>query len=334
MFWSTLTAYLQEALQRLQASPQMLVLAVIVLILAATLLLSLIVIRRLFRRRRNEKAAGDEPNRGAVDPLTDEPRDDEASLPGPWKKAPIALARLRFETAPFERPEEPRLRAEQHGTSALPRILYTLPFQPRALLRPQHASICGMAVEAVFFDPEALAGEADPARRIVPFLPAGAGRLAAAEGSGVRYACDGLVAEPDAVIELASGLVVVEVKPKGGRLDDPYAWAQTIREKDILQTLAGAVAASRSTGRPAAAVLRTTNAVYFLRPSPDVVRFLVESIEPAVRLWAATSGDDRPGVAALDFASILSAPFLRRWPKPAHEGHRDGRIRHKELLQS
>jgi len=29
----------------------------------------------------------------------------------------------------------------------------------------------------------------------------------------------------------------------------------------------------------------------------------------------------------------VAAPFARRWPKPEHEGHRDGRERHKAMLQ-
>ena len=183
------------------------------------------------------------------------------------------------------------------------------------------------------FPPEEAAADTDPARRLVPFLPTGVGRVLTTEGDGVRFRMGELVAEPDAVIELPAGLIILEVKPKGGRPDDPLNWAQTIREKDLLQTVAAAIAAAHQTGRPAAAVLRTTNAVYFLRPGPAAVKFLADAIEPAHELWRATSGDDRPGIAALDFAAIVAAPFARRWPKPEHEGHRDGRERHKAMLQ-
>ena len=327
------------------STPQGLIIAALGAFILVTLLVSFAVFRMIFRKKSD---ARDVP-RIPVDPLTDE-EEDEGETGGPWKKAPIALARLRFGMAPFERPQEPQLtpphaapvqkpqpvqahqvqqapyaeplrpaqpvQAVQHPQPApqpLPRLLYTLPFQSRRSLRP---------------------ADTDPARRLVPFLPAGVGRVLTTEGDGVRFRMGELVAEPDAVIELPAGLIILEVKPKGGRPDDPLNWAQTIREKDLLQTLAAAIAAAHQTGRPAAAVLRTTNAVYFLRPGPAAVKFLADAIEPAHELWRATSGDDRPGIAALDFAAIVAAPFARRWPKPEHEGHRDGRERHKAMLQT
>lgn len=348
------------------STPQGLIIAALGAFILVTLLVSFAVFRMIFRKKSD---ARDVP-RIPVDPLTDE-EEDEGETGGPWKKAPIALARLRFGMAPFELPQEPQLKpphaapvqepqpvqahqvqqapyaeplrpaqpvqAVQHPQPApqpLPRLLYTLPFQSRRSLRPAHADICGMGIEAVFFPPEEAAADTDPARRLVPFLPAGVGRVLTTEGDGVRFRMGELVAEPDAVIELPAGLIILEVKPKGGRPDDPLNWAQTIREKDLLQTLAAAIAAAHQTGRPAAAVLRTTNAVYFLRPGPAAVKFLADAIEPAHELWRATSGDDRPGIAALDFAAIVAAPFARRWPKPEHEGHRDGRERHKAMLQT
>lgn len=347
------------------STPQGLIIAALGAFILVTLLVSFAVFRMIFRKKSD---ARDVP-RIPVDPLTGE-EEDEGETGGPWKKAPIALARLRFGMAPFERPQEPQLtpphaapvqkpqpvqahqvqqapyaeplrpaqpvQAVQHPQPApqpLPRLLYTLPFQSRRSLRPAHADICGMGIEAVFFPPEEAAADTDPARRLVPFLPAGVGRVLTTEGDGVRFCMGELVAEPDAVIELPAGLIILEVKPKGGRPDDPLNWAQTIREKDLLQTLAAAIAAAHQTGRPAAAVLRTTNAVYFLRPGPAAVKFLADAIEPAHELWRTTSGDDRPGIAALDFAAIVAAPFARLWPKPEHEGHRDGRERHKAMLQ-
>lgn len=337
-----MTAFLQTQWERLLSSPQMLIIVVLGLFIAATLLLSIVAFRLIFRKSSNRKVG-----KGAIDPLTNEVRNTDRKNEGAWRRAPIALARMRFDAAPFERPEEPTLTSKSASAptpavssapaasaAELPLILYTLPFQMRAGLRPEHADLCGMAVEAVFFDPTEADADADAARRLVPFLPAGAGRVAASEGTGTVFRMNGLVAEPDAVIELSSGLVAVEVKPKGGRPDDPERWSETIREKDLLQTLAAAAACAHETGRPTAAVLRTANAVYFLRPGADVLRFLIEGIPEAERFWHAVADEKRPGIAALDYASVMSAPFAARWPKPEHEGHRSGRILHQKLLQS
>lgn len=351
-------------LTNLLTTPQGLILAALGAFILVTLVVSFVVFRILFR-----KSEGSRGTRAAVDPLTDEADDEDDGKKGPWRKAPVALARLRFGKAPFEGPVEPQLTAQKttptaaassptsrtapaapaavttplqaapetsatpvFDPAALPRLLYTLPFQSRPNLRPAHADVCGMGIEAIFFPPEDAAADTDAARRLVPFLPGGVGKVLAKEGDGVRFRMGALVAEPDAVIELPTGLVVVEVKPKGGRPDDPLNWAQTIREKDLLQTLAATIAATHQTGRPAAGVLRTTNAVYFLRPGPAAVRFLTEAIGPAHDFWRATSGNTRPGIAALDFAAIVAAPFTRHWPKPEHDGHRDGRERHKAML--
>ena len=148
------------------STPQGLIIAALGAFILVTLLVSFAVFRMIFRKKSD---ARDVP-RIPVDPLTDE-EEDEGETGGPWKKAPIALARLRFGMAPFELPQEPQLtpphaapvqepqpvqahqvqqapyaeplrpaqpvQAVQHPQPAphpLPRLLYTLPLDRKSVV--------------------------------------------------------------------------------------------------------------------------------------------------------------------------------------------------------
>lgn len=211
-------------------------------------------------------------------------------------------------------------------------FLMTLPFERRANLSLAHADICGMGIEAVFFDPEMVSRWNDDALRLVPFLPEGA-KLLQVESDRNTFHAGSLFAQPDGVINVASGLIALEYKSRSGRLEDPLRWAETLRTKDLLQTLLGALALSANSGRPVAPVLRTQNAVYYLRPTPELRQLIVQSIDTAAEFLGITSAGAAPeGISASDCAALLAPAVERCFPRPESSLSALGREAHSKLL--
>lgn len=238
----------------------------------------------------------------------------------------------------YAAPERPapavRPRPAAPASLANARILQTLPFGRRPGLTSAHADLLGVGVEAVFFDPELVNSIEDGAIRLVPFLPPNAGRLLYRESDRETFRSGVLFAQPDAVIELAGGFISLEYKSKGGRLEDPVRWAEEMREKDMLQTVIEALVLSAESGRPAAPVLRTQNAVFFLRPGPDALSIIERCAEDAAAFMAKSSGGAaRPGISAGDYASLLAAGFLARFPRPQSAGGAAGEAAHASMLR-
>lgn len=214
------------------------------------------------------------------------------------------------------------------------RILQTLPFGRRPGLSAAHADLLGVGIEAVFFDPELVSAIEDDVIRLVPFLPPQAGRLLLREADRETFRAGPLCAQPDAVIELSGGFISLEYKSKGGRLEDPIRWAEQMREKDVLQTVIEALVLSAESGRPAAPVLRTQNAVFFLRPSAEALSLIERCAEDAAAFLAESSGGAaRSGISAGDYASLLTAGFLTRFPRPRSAGSLAGEAAHASLLR-
>lgn len=209
-------------------------------------------------------------------------------------------------------------------------LLLSLPFRPIEGLTTGHANFCGMSIEAVFF-PGAVNGLANPVERIVPFLPPEACTLLFKESDRATFRAGDLFAQPDAVIRIPGGLVSVEYKSKGGRNDDPERWAEQIREKDLLQAVVNALVLSAETQEPVAAILRTHNAAYFLRPTAELKRIVECSVEPACAMLR-SAGNTRIGIGAADLAGMLAVTVSTRWPKPRHSGHEAGEAAHREML--
>ena len=213
-------------------------------------------------------------------------------------------------------------------------ILLTLPFERRPGLTTAHAELCGMGIEAVFFDPELVARIEDDPIRLVPFLPPDMGRILFRESDRETFRAGPLFAQPDAVIELTTGLIALEFKSKGGRPEDPIRWAEAMREKDLLQTVVNALVLSAESGRPVAPVLRTHNAVFFLRPGEAVQTLLKDNVDGAISfLDASMQGLDRPGISALDYAGLMQVGIAKRFPKPRSISSAYGEAAHKALLR-
>lgn len=210
-------------------------------------------------------------------------------------------------------------------------LLLSLPFRPIEGLTTGHANFCGMSIEAVFFPADAVSALSNPVERIVPFLPPEACTLLFKESDRATFRSGDLFAQPDAVIRIPGGLVSVEYKSKGGRSDDPERWAEQIREKDLLQTVVNALVLSAETKEPVAAILRTHNAAYFLRPAPELKRIVELSVEPAC-VMLRSAGNTRIGIGAADLAGMLAVTVSTRWPKPRHAGHDAGEAAHREMF--
>lgn len=174
-------------------------------------------------------------------------KEEEKPLP-----EPVAASAPASEPAP--EPPQPAPFASAPITPKLPdpfgraNFLLTLPFERRVGLSMAHADLCGAGIEAVFFDPEAVSRWDDVTLRLVPFLPQGSGKLLITESDRETFSSGDLFAQPDAVIELSSGLIALEYKSKGGRSEDPLRWAEAMRTKDILQTVINALVLSAEAG--------------------------------------------------------------------------------------
>ena len=191
----------------------------------------------------------------------------------------------------------------------------------------------GIGVEAVFFPAEAVNRLDDPVLCLVPFLPADEGELLCRESDRRTFQAGGLYAQPDAVIALrAGGVLAVEYKSRGGRMDDPHDIPGSLRPKDLLQTVIGAMVLSASEGVACAPVLRTNNAVYFLRPGKTLATLLAERIGAAVSFVKPYA--ERSGISASDYAELCVVPAQMLSGRPARsEGGLRGEAAHARMLR-
>lgn len=259
-------------------------------------------------------------------------KEEEKALP-----QPAAASAPAAEPAP--EPPQPAPFASAPITPKLPdpfgraNFLLTLPFERRVGLSMAHADLCGAGIEAVFFDPEAVSRWDDVTLRLVPFLPQGSGKLLITESDRETFSSGDLFAQPDAVIELSSGLIALEYKSKGGRSEDPLRWAEAMRTKDILQTVINAFVLSAESGRPSAPVLRTNNAVFFIRPSQDLRKVIEAKLGDAKQFLSfSASGSSATGISASDYAELLTPIVAKLFPRPMSSGSLIGMKAHEEML--
>lgn len=261
-------------------------------------------------------------------PLAAPPKAEPAAEPEP--AAPTPSPPEAPQPEPFApAPMKPKL-PDPFGRA---NFLLTLPFERRNGLSMAHADLCGAGIEAVFFDPETVSRWDDVTLRLVPFLPQEAAKLLVTESDRETFCAGELFAQPDAVIELASGLIALEYKSKGGRPEDSLRWAEAMRTKDILQTVINALVLSAESGRPAAPVLRTTNAVFFIRPTPEL-RALIEAKLGGAKQFLSLDADGagKSTISASDYAELLIPIVAKLFPRPASSGSLLGMKAHEEML--
>ncbi len=242
----------------------------------------------------------------------------------PLRRPPLFATAARAPDAP-EAPSAPSMPEWE--------FLKTLPFVVRRGLSTGHADMLGIGIEAVFFAPETINRLGDPVLRLAPFLPEDEGELLCRESDRRTFQAGGLYAQPDAVIALKSGgVLAVEYKSRGGRLDDAGDIPGSLRPKDLLQTVIGAMVLSASEGVACAPVLRTNNAVYFLRPGRALASLLAERIAAAdafVKPYA-----KRSGVSASDYAELCVVPARMLAGKSAPSaGSLPGEAAHARMLR-
>jgi hypothetical protein len=267
-------------------------------------------------------APGIQPAAAAYAPQPAQPQSAPEPAPAPAPAAPVQ--------APAAEAAEPKIEPEAKPApaEAFPpySFLQTLPFTLRDGLRTGHAELYGVSIEAVFFPADFYNGLDDTVRRLVPFLPAG--RVVCREADRRTFSASNLYAQPDAVIDTDKGLVCIEYKSKGGREDAPDILS-TMRPKDMLQTLIETMVLSASEQRPAAAVLRTVNAAYFLRPGARIAKMLSEALPRAQAFIAPYS--ELPGLSASLYAELFAALLAAGSPdKPAESS---GEAAHAGMLR-
>ena len=256
----------------------------------------------------------------------------EAEVLAPEPIAPDAVTPSHADETPprHERPTSDPVPA----VPALPpfpawSFLKTLPFVMRRGLTTKHADILGIGVEAVFFPPEIVNAQTDTVLRLVPFLPEESGELICREIERRTFTAGPLFAQPDAVIAIDGGLLSVEYKSRGGRLDDPDRLDACLRPKDLLQTVIEAMVLSASEGRPVAPILRTHNAVYFLRPSRTIMGLLTERLGAGLAFISPYA--QRSGISASDYAGLCLVPAQMLTGRTLTDGA--GERAHAEMLR-
>lgn len=257
------------------------------------------------------------------------PSRTSASAPQPAPSTTDQASSQEHAPSAFETFAPKRIKPDPFASAS---FLMTLPFERRANLSTAHADICGMGIEAVFFDPETVDRWEDDALRLVPFLPEGA-KLLRTESDRENFHAGELFSQPDGVIGLTTGLIALEYKSRCGRLEDPLRWAETLRTKDLLQTILGALALSANSGRPVAPVLRTQNAAYYLRPTPALRQLIVQGIDTSAEFLGITTAGTAPkGISASDCAALLAPAVDRCFPRPESASSTMGREAHAKLL--
>ncbi|MBP3439252.1 MAG: hypothetical protein J6K46_08060 [Sutterella sp.] len=266
--------------------------------------------------------------------LTERIREPESPAGEVMPPVPSGRPASQEPVRPAEPAPEPAAQAEQPVPPRFVRstppwhFLQTLPFAMRRGLTTAHVDMLGIGVEAVFFPPEAVSSQSDPVRRLLPFLPDG--EILYREADRKTFSMGSLFAQPDAVIEIDTGLIALEYKSRGGREDNPADPASTLRPKDLLQTLIEAMVLSVSTGRPTAPVLRTQNAAYFLRPERRIMTLLADRIAAAEAFVSPYS--PRRGISAADYAALCAVPAEMIFARPADASSLAGEAAHRELL--
>ena len=108
-----------------------------------------------------------------------------------------------------------------------------------------------------------------------------------------------------------------------------------MRTKDLIQTVLAAAALSVAAGRPAAPVLRTTNAVFILRPTNELKNLLSAHVQKAESFLLSTSeGAGRPGISASDYAALMIPALEKLYPREPSSGSEAGEAAHQEMLRA
>jgi hypothetical protein len=146
-------------------------------------------------------------------------------------------------------------------------------------------SVFGFTVSCHFFDPVAADAQPDFVRRMLPVFERGRPEVWVMDSEARDFRAGALIARPDAVLRHGTGLLCLEYKTQSGRSHTPERWHREIPTTGMLQCLAASVTVAVETQRAVAPVLRCHNALYLLRPQPEVLSFVLRHAESAAAYW-------------------------------------------------
>lgn len=193
------------------------------------------------------------------------------------------------------------------------------------------ATVMGIAVKAVFFQPADAEAQTDAVKRVLPFLATSTvTRLLTTESDrrNVRHGL--LIAQPDAILSHGQGLITLEYKSVNRRSHTRQGWKREIRPKDMLQAIAGAYAVAQSEHKVTACVLRYHNVAYLLSPCQEVVQTMVDLLPAAKDYYQ----EDRLVSASQIAEFALNRLHRRFWVPSQDEKARSdaGRVAHDQML--
>jgi hypothetical protein len=166
----------------------------------------------------------------------------------------------------------------------------------------------GITIHASFFDGDRADETRDVIERTLCFLPGVRARMLWSEGDRRNVRWNRVVAQSDAVFELAGGLLSLEYKWKSQRSIDPTAWLPQMRLKDMLQCLIASVAVAQTHGRTCAAVLRYHNVGLLLVPEQRLLDLVVGMIP------AACDYCGQPDIASSELADYAVLKVVKGFP--------------------
>lgn len=193
------------------------------------------------------------------------------------------------------------------------------------------APVHGCDVSCWFFDPDVAEDQTDFVRRNLPVLKSGHPTLLFSEQDRKNFVAGPLIAQPDAVLRHGLGLLCLEYKSQGGRLHRQHRWQRDIPCKAVLQVVAASIAVSVEMGKTVAPVLRCHNALYFIRPTAELVARMWSALQGATEYWGKGSR-----VRSSDLAAYLEPWVLDRFTvRDAQQlaSSEAGLARHEEMLR-
>ena len=137
----------------------------------------------------------------------------------------------------------------------------------------------GVMLRARFFDGDYVDTLADVVDRTLYFLPGTNAKVLWREQDRRNVRWGRIVAQSDAVYQLADGLVHLEFKGRNKRSLDRTTWLSEVGPRDMLQCLIAAMAVAQTCNATCAAVLRYHNVGLLLVPQQRLLDLLVGMVD-------------------------------------------------------
>lgn len=184
----------------------------------------------------------------------------------------------------------------------------------------EHGAVSGFHVKASFFEP-AQRHETRP----LGFMEPNRAVLIASEFAAQRR-FESVVAEPDGLFVLGTGLISMEFKAKA--LHSATHWTQQLRLADMLQCMIGAVVVAHAERKTTACLLRHSNAAFLLVPHGTIPATVMMMTRSACRYFGLED------VGSRDLADYCAPLIDRMFPRPETRRSLGGRQAHRRLFKT